>query len=256
MTNGAGIGEGILDTFSKVYEFLIGTLRAYSAVAYNTEDLFMKHLSSLVFASALLTLVSCGNDSSSSNAPEKSNLALMENGTYEARMLSLNEHLAGDTHGRMKMVVLGDSLETEIKVYGSVANTAHFQSIHLMDSCPTMSLDANNDGIIDGAEGAKAYGAIALKLDTADKSFPVANGAGDYTYRSSRSLSSLVNEGLLKSGINFKGKQIVIFGIPETVELPESVSGHFGLSKHAALPIACGTIIKVSDGDPYTGGKY
>ena len=213
-------------------------------------------MSSVFMSSLLLTLAACGGDSSSSNSPSRNQLLVTEGGTYEARLLSLNEHLAGDVHGKLQLKVTGDDMNVQVRVNGAPSGTTHFQSIHMSDSCPTLSMDANNDGIIDGREGAQAFGDIAVPLDMGNKVFPSSDAAGNYKYEQTRSVAKMMGDLKLKSGFGFQGKQVVVYGVPESVTLPDSVSGNFGLSKHAAIPIACGTIIKISDGSHHDGGKY
>ena len=62
----------------------------------------------------------------------------------------------------------------------------------------------------------------------------------------------------IKSGLALAGRQIVIYGVADTVDLPDSVATIKGHTKYSSLPIACGTLIKIADeneGTNTNGGK-
>jgi hypothetical protein len=61
----------------------------------------------------------------------------------------------------------------------------------------------------------------------------------------------------INSGLGLAGRQVVIYGIPADVQLPESVSAANGQTKHSSLPIACGSLIKIAveEGTNSNGGK-
>lgn len=231
----------------------------------------------IVLASALLSVAACGNKDSSSS-PKKSgtdNLIIKE-GHYQATFASLNSHVAGDVTGTAMVKVKGDAMTFEVKVNGAPAQIMHAQSIHVSSECPTLAADANNDGVIDGVEGQKSYGAVVVPLDNnlktqveKDAKFPSADFSGNYFYRQNVSMMEMMtdltakdndltdNVVKIKSALNLEGRQIVIYGVPASADLPESAAGINGQTKFASLPIACGSFVKIAvdEGPTSSGGK-
>lgn len=232
----------------------------------------MKIVLSVLMSATLLSTMSCGNKDSKkekkSPAPLTQSKLLMEEGTYQAVLSPLNSHLAGEVSGTALVNVNADTLNVEINVNGSPSQIEHAQNIHIADTCPTLASDANNDGIIDGVEGQLSYGPVLIPLDNvlktqteSDAKFPIADFSGNYFYRQDVSMSELMTDLMsnkLQSNLGLAGRQIVIYGVPDKTELPESVAAHNGQNKYSALPIACGSLVKVTVVEEVTntsGGK-
>lgn len=236
----------------------------------------MKTVSTVVLATALCSLVACGNKDSSSSNKKTINTFKTEEGRYQATLSSLNEHVAGDVSGTATVRVKGDSMTFEVKVNGAPSQIVHAQHIHVASECPTLSSDTNKDGVIDAVEGAKSYGSIVIPLDNdlrtqieKDAKFPTADFSGNYFYRQNVSMVTLMNDLMakdldtsdnvvkMKNGMNLVGRQIVIYGVPKSAALPETAASLNGQSAHSALPIACGSFIKVAadEGTNTSGGK-
>ena len=236
----------------------------------------MKNASNFLLCATLLSVVACGNNNDSKSAPVSQNLLLTQAGHYQATLSPLNAHLAGDVAGSALVKVKGDSLSVEVKVNGSPAQISHGQSIHIADSCPTLSSDTNKDGVIDGVEGQKSYGPVIIPLDSdirtqieKDIRFPTSDFSGNYYYRQQASISEMMkdltakdfdtSDNLVKirSSLGLTGRQVVIYGVANDVAIPSSVSAINGQTKSASLPIACGTLIKiaVNEGTNSNGGK-
>lgn len=237
----------------------------------------MKNFVSLVSSAALLSLVSCGNQTGNSSQSTTRNLLQVDAGQYEATLIPLNAHLAGDSAGRAVVKVQGDEFQVEVSISGSRAQTSHPQRIHIMDSCPTLSSDINKDGVIDAVEGTSSYGPALIPLDgdlsvQVDKEvkYPVSDFSGNYFYRQQTSMKEMMNDLISKDGdlndnlvkltsrLNLAGRQVVIYGTDQQTAIPETVATINGEDKHSSLPIACGTLIKVAvpeDGSDTDGGK-
>jgi hypothetical protein len=236
----------------------------------------MRKFTNLALTASFFTLVACGNQNSTKTAPASQNLLLTEAGYYEAKLSPINAHLATETSGSALIKVKADEFSAEVKIDGAAVQIPHRQAIHVADACPTLVSDLNNDGIIDAIEAQKDYGPMIIPLDMdlktqleVDQKFPNADFSGNYFYRQTVSmmemLKDLTNKDLdladnvvkLNSSLGLAGRQVVIYGVPESVELPESVGAMKNLSSHASLPIACGTLIKIAvdEGNSSTGGK-
>jgi len=236
----------------------------------------MKNVSSILLGATLLSIVACGNNNNKSSAPISKSLLLAEDGHYEATLSPINAHLAGDVTGSALLKVKSDSLTVEVKVNGAPAQIYHAQNIHVADACPTLVSDTNKDGVIDAQEGQQSYGPAIIPLDydlntqiEKDIRFPAADFSGNYFYRQEVSLAEMlkdltnkdedVNDNLVKinSGLGLAGRQVVIYGIPADVQLPETVAAANGQTKHSSLPIACGSLIKIAveEGTNSNGGK-
>ena len=244
---------------------------------FNTEVLLMKNCTNVILGTALLSLYSCGMNGDHSNSFTSKSLFTTEKGFYEAKLLPINSHLAGDVGGSALLKLKDDQLMVEVKVNGAPSQMMHGQKIHLSDECPTLVSDTNKDGVIDAAEGMKSYGPAVIPLDFELKTqfekevkFPVTDFSGDYYYQQTVSVLEMmkdlakVDENLsdgtvkIKSRFDLEGKQVVIYGVDETVSLPDSVAALDGDSRQSSLPIACGTLIKIAvpdDENTTNGGK-
>lgn len=236
----------------------------------------MRKLSTLALTASFFTVVACGNQNANKSAPATQNLLITESGHYEAKLAPLNSHLAGDVSGSALIKVRGDEFTAEVKVDGSAAQINHAQSIHIADVCPTLAADINKDGVIDAIEGQHEYGPAIIPLDNdlrtqveKDAKYPSADFSGNYYYRQNVSMLEMLKDLTtkdndpsdsvvkLRSNLGLAGRQIVIYGVAETAELPESVASVNGQSKHASLPIACGSLVKIAvdEEDTSSGGK-
>jgi LPXTG-motif cell wall-anchored protein len=126
--------------------------------------------------------------------------------------------------GTAMLMLDGDRLTVKIHSTGLVPNAPHAQHIHGTPDgqtdfrCPddNMSLDKNNDGIINVVEGATVYGPINISLttkgDTSDKSglavdrMPVADAKGEIDYQRTITVGKDVQE-------NLKNLHVVQHGI-------------------------------------------
>lgn len=237
----------------------------------------MKHVSKLFLGASLLSLAACGNNSDKSSQPASKSLLLAQAGHYEATLAPLNTHLAGEVEGKALVKVKGDELTVEVKINGAPSSIKHAQYIHVAESCPTLSSDENKDGVIDAAEGMKSYGPIVIPLDAnletqkeAVATFPASDFSGNYFYRQSVSMAKMMfdltskdldsSDHIIKisSSLGLAGRPIVVYGVPEDATVPESVTPFHGQTKHASLPIACGSFVKIAvddEGSSSNGGK-
>lgn len=236
-------------------------------------------LSTVILGASMLSIIGCGDNAKKN----KTQNPLMENqqtirensdeGTYRANLNALNAKVAGHTDGHAELKIMNGRLSVEIHVEGSPAEIVHVQHIHTADKCPTMKADVNNDGYLDVVEGVPAYGPILVSLDgdlssesAGAAGFPVADRTGSYFYSESVSYEALreylmkpdpnPNDAVVKlegDRLNLAGRHIVIHGVPESTNLPDSVASLGDIPSHVTLPIACGEIVKVNDQEQSNG---
>ena len=114
------------------------------------------------------------------------------------------------------------------------------------------------------------YGPIIVPLDGdlltqagGIEGYPTADQAGSYFYSQTANLEDMLNDlraedenpddPIVKLGegeeLDLEGKHVIIHGVPESVELPDTAASVLGLPANATLPIACGIIEREDSGD-------
>lgn len=178
--------------------------------------------------------------------------------TYVAQLQPMNAAVAGSqTMGEARFVQRGDQLDIDIQVEGAPANTVHWQHFHGFEdgspaTCPDLSADSNDDGIVDLIETEPYAGTTMVpftsqpqSMDIPDGTYPTADAAGAYHYQVTVPLGDL-QAAFAKS---FPGQQIdldkrVVFihGVADSTALPDSVQSLGPIPAQTTLPIACGVI--------------
>lgn len=219
----------------------------------------------LLTLSIIVLLISCGKKKEAHEMANTSKQELNQDihGRYVAKILPLNQSIAGEVKGNLSIVVSGDDFIVQSKVFGSHPGIKHLQSIHVGTKCPDSSTDTNGDGVIDAQEGMATYGKVLIPLDSdlSDQEDgsdfgPIANQLGNFYYKESASLIRLLSDlhqqdldvrdefqklaG--KENLKLQGAVVVIYGINNGIELPSTVASIGDLSPYEALPVACGEI--------------
>lgn len=124
--------------------------------------------------------------------------------------------------------VNGNTLKATVLASGVTPNKEHQQHVHGFDdgsnsTCPPMSADENEDGLISMEEGAPFYGKGQLVLNNSDESFPTANADGFYTYQRTFDLTNMTLP-------DWDALSVVVHG--------KNVNGEY----QASLPVACGEV--------------
>jgi hypothetical protein len=187
---------------------------------------------------ALLTLGSCGEYVGSLQSISADKQEATSTQKFTAELRALNPSLL-PSEGEAKMKLGEGSLEVEINMR-SVSESSHRQTL-IRGNCPDSSADTNEDGVIDGSEyqiGDSAVWELDDDLaDTASESvYPVGDASGQYHY--SESLAQM-EEAVTTPDLRSGEYSIVIFGIDDENELPETVSGERDM-----IPMACGKLQK------------
>ena len=232
-----------------------------------------KQLASLVLGACIMSaLTACSEEKVKSDRGYKAEPIeeLGVEGKYEVKFSALNTSVAGMTEAKATIHVIADQISVGLEVKDSPATTIHSQFIYTASECPTELNDSNNDGFIDPVEAAKVLGSILIPLDgdlNAQEDgmtiFPTANGVGSYSYYQEADFLRLVadlqspdlnpkDEFIKLNGredLKLEGKVIIIQGIPEESYLPGSIRVIQPDTDRAALPIACGKIIRTNQTD-------
>ncbi len=225
-------------------------------------------VNSLVLGGTLLLAVACGNDDKKSTPLKSQTQAarVPEQGVFRASLRSINPKVASNINGNATITMNKGEFYVQMDINNTPANIAHGQYIHALENCPNEDNDTNNDGYIDAGEAGTSYGQYLIPLDGDLKMqsletpmFPVADRSGSYVYRDWANIDELmtaltsgtVAPGMAKLGqaeaLNLGKRSIVIYGVSTETELPDSVATTPNADKHVTFPIACGSIIKISD---------
>ncbi len=184
--------------------------------------------------------------------------AIPETMSYHADLTEINPDASpGDIVGRAGVTIVGDSLTFAVTARGFEPGSMHLMHIHgFQDSaeatCATAEQDANQDGYVDLIETRAVSGVtmiplhdnpvgLAIKTDT----YPTADEDSVITYQQTVSLAALTNAAQERYGVGewiFEHGVIYIHGVPETVDLPESVQSLPDVPAKTTIPIACGAL--------------
>lgn len=246
----------------------------------------MKISKKTISALAVLTLVAaCGKDSGSSGkkssvpggrieqevgAVDGSNI----DGHYQAKFITLNPHVNGTIPGSANFYRKEEKLYVYVRLFAGGVRAWHQQFVYTGSRCPTMRDDSNGDGFIDINEAEKVMGKILIPLDSDVSSqssgrrfFPLADLSGYYHYERITNFQRFLRDlqeadpdpadDIVKlasgQGLVITGKTVLILGVSETVELPETVGTKGRHRAFQTFPIACGVFNKVKStpGTPY-----
>jgi hypothetical protein len=233
---------------------------------HQERDIVMKWILHLLL---LGLIASCGNDHKGNTAAldtrsgeslESDEKMLAPKTTYVAVLDSINTDVAV-VSGAVTVDVDGDFMATNVRFSSSLPNTFLRQSIHVGHLCPTLVADENLDGHVDAKEASAFTSEILIPLDGdltsqyAEMGFtPLSDAWGGYIYSRVNSYKAFLldlyaeddnlYDNLIKLDSNtpfdLDQKVVVIYGLPETVVLPETVDG-----VQSSIPIACGVFTKV-----------
>lgn len=194
------------------------------------------------------------------------NLEKLTTVTYMAELKPVNTAVAGEAYGSFTFHKDHDLIVADIRLNDSAPIATQIQKVHLGNACPTEADDTNNDGYIDVLESGQVTGQVIIPLDGDLSSqygllgkYPITDAWGSYVYSQTSSFS-LFYKDLLEPDINpedevvkinsplgLTGKTVVIYGMEEDVEMPETVATNNDLTPKQTLPIACGVITLVTD---------
>ena len=195
-------------------------------------------------------------------------------GLYKAKFITINSNVNGTIPGSATFFRKEDKWFAYLRLFAGMPKAWHMQNVYEGTRCPNANDDLNLDGFIDIIEAQAVLGKILIPLDADISSqnsgrnfYPLADLSGSYHYERVTSFKRFFND--LKSedknpedqimklapdeGLKLVGRAVMIQGVTEDVELPETVQTLERRRPFQTLPIACGIYEKVETlpGDPY-----
>lgn len=197
-------------------------------------------------------------------------------GKYIARFTTLNSHINGTVPGSVTFFRDSDRVMVYLRLFAGYPKAWHQQKIYEGSRCPTLGDDTNGDGFIDIQEAEAVLGKVLIPLDADISSqrsgrnfYPLGDLSGSYYYERTTSFSRLFRD--LKDiknqtdeykklaedeGFSIEGRAVLIQGVSQEVEFPETVGSSSRFKPFQTLPIACGIFLEdnritgtVDDGD-------
>lgn len=195
-------------------------------------------------------------------------------GLYKAKFITLNSNVNGTIPGSATFFRKEDRWFAYLRLFAGMPKAWHMQNVYEGSRCPTANDDLNLDGFIDIIEAQTVLGKILIPLDADISSqnsgrnfYPLADLSGSYHYERVTSFKRFFNDlkgedknpedQIMKlapdEGLKLVGRAVMIQGVTEDVELPETVQTLERRRSFQTLPIACGIYEKVEalPGDPY-----
>lgn len=221
----------------------------------------------LICLTCCLILPACGKKAASESSTNSDGEVMQQQETEGSYRIVLKGLNGSEASGAGSIKIAEDEVAVQLKMIQSHSRTKHFQSISYKGNCPTVEDDLNGDGYIDIQEGIVAYGKALIPLDddlnsqtAGNKDLPISDGSGFYEYSGKASLQQLLQdlkkpdderEDLLVKlqpyeELNLAGRHIIVYGVPSSTHLPESIATRDELSPQASLPIACGEIVRIN----------
>lgn len=216
-----------------------------------------------LLAILLYLLAACGKTGKSSGNLQREETTPDQSGYYRAPFILLNKSIVRNVSGRGSVFINERQFYVKVNFKSKWSSVVHPQYLHLGNRCPTMSDDINNDGHIDGREVAGTIGEAIIPLDWDLRSpvgkrdkFPSSDEDGDFIWSRAASSSSIIRDLLLSGAISrredvrMEGRVVMVYGIPESIALPESVQGISDYTPNMSYPIACGILIPTDETFP------
>lgn len=181
---------------------------------------------------------------------------------YQADIISLNATKIGSgPHGTATFIEDNDQLTITIEMFDTPANIEHWEHFHGFPdgkdaTIATAAQDVNGDGFVDLMETEAVSGTTMVPFDDAPEKmdiphdrYPIADVDGHFAYTKVVPLSTLqanFEKAFGSKDLQLDKRVIYIHGVPEQLELPESVAGMVGhFDAHVTLPIAVGKIKRI-----------
>lgn len=189
-------------------------------------------------------------------------------GTYLAQLNTMNPHVNGTIPASVTITRNDDKMMVYARLFAGGVQAWHPQYVYTGTRCPAPSDDTNADGYVDIVEANNVLGNILIPLDSdlnSQKSgmnfFPLGDLSGSYFYERTasfrrfftdlKSADSNETDNMVKlrsdEGLDLVGRAVMILGVADTVELPETVQTLGRRKAGQMLPIACGTFRQVTE---------
>ncbi|HIY93669.1 hypothetical protein [Companilactobacillus sp. HBUAS56275] len=181
---------------------------------------------------------------------------------YKADIVPLNDEFIGTkAHGNASFIESDENLHIKIEMFDTPKNTQHWEHFHgfpdgKIAQIATMAQDVNHDGLVDLPETEIVSGTTMVPFDDAPQNmnvpndnYPISDANGHFAYEIDVPLKDLqkkFKEVFGTDELELDKRVIYIHGVPDSLQLPESVGGAVGdYDAHTTLPIAAGKIEKI-----------
>jgi glucose/arabinose dehydrogenase len=176
---------------------------------------------------------------------------------FVADLSAVNEQLTGPITGQARVTVEDGEVVLELNAEGVPPNMMHLQHTHgLTDGgtarCPGSGADENSDGVIDLVEAEASTGTTMIpfhddpaSMEIKAETYPTAHDAGRLVYQHRVPVDELEQAFTGKfEGQEFDwGRRVVmVHGVPQDADLPDSAQSLPDVPAHVTLPIACGEL--------------
>lgn len=202
----------------------------------------------------IFILLSCGKEAREDSEEEIRESNISNDGTYSARLVSVNGRISNEIYGDVRIHKFGDEFQVNVRVRNAPRGARFRQYLHTGSFCPKMNQDTNADGYIDAYEARSQAGHIIVPFDD-DLSSQLAGGdlllQGNYNYTKSTSyhlmLSDLhrtddiTNDAMVKltdRDLPLERKTVLIYIVGRS--FPSTVTG-------SEVPVACGILTRISE---------
>jgi hypothetical protein len=182
---------------------------------------------------------------------------------YTAKLSPLNaEAMIGQSaSGTATFKIEGDRLTISVEADGLAPGIMHLQHYHGFQdgkdaTCPTPAADVNGDGVIDLLETEPMAGTTMVpfhaepaSLQIPSDTYPTANAAGAIRYEqavSMRELEAALRSKFNGAGLDLEKRVVFIHGVAPDAALPTSVQSLPGVPAQVTIPVACGTIERLT----------
>lgn len=189
-----------------------------------------------------------------------------KNTIYQAKLRSINPMITKFLNGSLTLLKEEEVLNADIRFSQGPVNTIAKQALFLSTRCPSSIDDTNHDGYLDQFEIEHILRREIIPLDDDLSSqrmgsgiYPKSDNFGSYQWSRQVHFEDLLND-LLESDLNPKDHLIkianasqlnltkmtvIIFGIAEDTQLPETVQSKSISRLFELFPVACGEIKKI-----------
>lgn len=216
--------------------------------------------------SFLFLLTACGKPTTEAPEGASQYLRAEQEGYYRTDFKPLNPKVSGKVKGSAVIRLKDIQFYARVRIDGSDENILHFQYLHAEGKCPDKTADLNHDGFIDFKETLTFSGRVLIPLDSDLEhqenswDFPISGTSGKYVYSFSIALNKIMTnirsaiddhpllKKLLESEeIDVEKRVLIIYGVDERKDLPESFQGMDDYPPQFAVPIACGEFTPAQD---------
>lgn len=182
---------------------------------------------------------------------------------FEARLKALNTRV-GMNSGHLTITITDNQFWARMAFSGPYTGQMSSQYIHTGSRCPSIKDDRNGDGYLDFIEAHDVVGDILIPLDSVLESqlrgmnlFPKIKRNNGYYYSEAtnftrmmedlRRVDTFSDDRIRKlhrnEELDLTTRVVMVYGVSDERNLPETIESYEGYSPQASLPVACSEIV-------------